>query len=129
MKVKILVESTYSEFKPGRAPGAKPRKVGEIVEFPDPYAVSLVDADLAEALPVEVPEYDADLDDLDDLGIEELDDADLADEDDAPTEPEDVPANEAEDVPPEGEVVVEEAPAEVKEPDKKTVVTKRAKKE
>ena len=91
MKVKILVESTYSEFKPGRAPGAKPRKVGEIVEFPDAYAVSLVDADLAEALPVEVPEDDADLDDLDDLGIEELDDADLADEDDVPAEPEEFP--------------------------------------
>lgn len=48
MKVKILVDAAYSDFKPGGKVGAKNLKSGDVVDFPQVYAESLVKSELAE---------------------------------------------------------------------------------
>jgi hypothetical protein len=90
MKVKILVEAPYSDFKPGRAPGAKVLKEGEIVNLPDAYAKGLIEAGLVEAAQVENPEEPA-----------------VVDAEDAPVE--DTPIEDS----PEEEAPVEEKPKTV----------------
>jgi len=59
MKVKILAKALYSDFRPGRAPGAKTYEVGEEADFPAYYAVGLIQAGLAEALEAEVQAEEA----------------------------------------------------------------------